>query len=631
MSDDLLEQFIIEGRELVQAASQGLLALEREPTSSEVLNDVFRAMHTLKGSAALFDLAELGRVMHAAESRLENVRRGGAQIDEPLIGALLRAVGTVTAWLDALEDDGRPSDGLRADAARMAASLDADVAATEEAPVVPGLAEAAWFQPLREQAGELGARTAFRYAPAADAYFRGDDPVALMAGVPDLAWMTVEPTADLQGGADYAPFECRLVFLGLSRAPVEAVRELFRLAPDEVELVPVAPTASPVARLRTLRVAADQVDAVAALVDELVIAKNALSHLLGAEVGSRAGREMLVKQAALDRVVAGLHGAVSVLRMAPLAPVIDRLPLQVRELAQALGKDVRLEVSGGDLAVDKSIVDGLFEPLLHLVRNAIDHGIETPAGRAAAGKPARSVLRLRALAAGDEAVIELIDDGRGVDPEAVRRTAAARGLLTEVAAASLSDASAIDLLFAPGFSTARRVTEVSGRGVGLDAVREVIGRLGGRVTLESTVGRGTTARIAVPLRAVLTKVAVACVGGERFGVPVSDIREVVRVRADEVTPIRSGRAFVHREQVVPLLHLADLLGLASTPAAIETAVLVGDGTDQVAVAVETLGEQVEAPLRPMSGLLAGLPGVQGSIVEGDGRVLMVIDLPELVG
>lgn len=634
MSDELIAQFVLEGREQTLVASRGLLALERTPGAREVLDEVFRVFHTLKGSAGFLDLVELGRLLHAAEGRLERLRAGTAALDAALVSRLLDTVRHTEAWLDALETSGQASDLLRRGTVALAAELAPD--AGDEAAPAPTAARD-WAAALRERGALLGAQTALRYAPAPDAYFRGDDPLALLRAAPGLVWMAL--AADVGPLEDYAPFDCGLVIHGLSTAPIEAVRESFRLVADEVELAGLAQTPQP-SRLRTLRVAADQVDAVAALVDELVIAKNALAHLLAGQGGGGASgpapsagefsvRELSVRQAALDRAVVALHGAVATLRLAPLGHVLERLPLQARELAAALGKDVQLEVSGGDLAVDKAIVDGLFEPLLHIVRNAVDHGVEPPAERQAAGKPATARLRLEAMAEGDEAVIALHDDGRGVDVERVRRTAVARGLLDAQSADALSAAAALDLVFAPGFSTAAALSQVSGRGVGLDAVRAGVTRLGGRVALETEPGRGTTVRIAVPLRAVLTKVAVAFAGGERFGVPVAAIREVVRLRAADVTEIRAGRAFVHREQVVPLLRLADLLGLPPGDAGVVTAVLLDGDDGLVAVAVDSLGERIEAPVRPMSGLLSGLPGVKGSLVDGEGRVLMVLDLAEL--
>lgn len=627
MSDDLIAQFLLEGREQALAASRGLLSLERDPGASDVIDEVFRALHTLKGGAGFLDLVELGRLLHAAEGRLEAARAGAAQIDSALVSQLLAAVRLAEAWLDALEASRQAPESLAAETAGLAAALADDQAGAAPAAVA---SPADWLQAVRERGAALGARTALRYAPSADAYFRGDDPLALLGATPGLLWMAIEP--GVFGPLEtYAPFACGLVFVALSAAPVEAVRETFRLVPDEVALVGLDTAGAPT-RLRTLRVAADQVDLVAALVDELVIAKNALSHLIANGQGGPAadGREAIVRQAALDRAVVALHGAVATLRLAPLGPTLDRLSLQARELAVSLGRDVSFEIGGGELAVDKAIVDGLFEPLLHIVRNAVDHGVEPPAERAAAGKPPRAILALHAFARGDEAVIEMRDDGRGVDPDRVRATAVARGLLDAQAAAALSDGAAVDLVFSPGFSTAAALSEVSGRGVGLDAVRAAIARLGGRVELETEHGQGTSVRIVVPLRTVLTKVAVANAGGERFGVPVAAIREVVRLRGDEVTEIRAGRVFVHRDQVLPLLRLSDLLGLTSACPPLETALLVGEGEAQVAVAVDSLAEQIEAPVRPMSGLLSGLPGVKGSLVDGEGRVLMVLDLPELV-
>ena len=627
MTDVLLPQFILEGRELAEHAAAALLALEGDDVPAAV-DAALRAFHTLKGSAGLFDLAELGALMHGAEARLEDVRAAGVAPAPELVTALLEAVAETERWLDSIEISGAPSTADR----NSADELESRLARRHDAPTRESSG-----RPTGEWAGALAARLqpgalgiAIRYRPDPQAYFHGDDPLDLVGRIPGLLSLDIDRRSDAPTDESYAPFHCDLVLTALCEATQAEVEAVLRLALDQVEMVPLRGRAIPAAETqRTLRIAPERVDELAALLDETIIAKNALAHAIGELAGGGGLRMLAERQATLDRSLSDLHAAVAGLRLAPLAPLFARLTRQTRELAAHLGKDAELTVAGGEVAVDKGVVDGLLEPLVHLLRNALDHGVEAPPDRRAAGKPARASLRLSARAEGPQAVIELSDDGRGLDLGRIRALAVERGLLSRDAAEALSDEAAHELVFAPGFSTAGEVTDVSGRGVGLDAVRAAVSRLGGRVRLSSRPGVGATAELSVPLRAVMTKIAVVSAGGQRYGAPLQAIREIVRLPAAEVASIRAGHAFVLRDEVLPLVSLSELMGGRPPQGDLLTVMVVDRASQAVGVAVERVGERIEAPVRPASGLLSSLPGLQGTLVEGDGQVLMVLDLEAL--
>ncbi|WP_374471169.1 chemotaxis protein CheA [Phenylobacterium sp.] len=643
MSDELLDIFVTEGRELLDQAGQDLLALERAPDDLGALESLFRAAHTLKGSAGLVGFGPMGELFHAAEDRLSEVRRGDLRLGPGLAQALLAAVWQAERWLQETAQTGRLPAGTEA------GPLTAALAATDDATAGPAPAAAApardagWAQALLTPAPEApGPYVAFRYTPRADSYFAGEDPVATAAATPELLRLALAPRAPFGDLAAYDPFACNLVLTGLSAAPLAAVREAFRFAPDEVELAEVAapaeaePTAAPAQAVRTMRVESGRIDALAAAVDELVVAKNALAHLTGraaAAADPGLGRALAAAQADLDRRIGRLHDSVTRLRLTPLAPLFRRFPALVRQTADGLGKQARLVLSGEDVEVDKSVADGLFEPLLHLVRNALDHGVEPPERRRAAGKPAAATLRIAARPMGDEVVIEVSDDGRGIDLQRVRRVAAERGVMDEAALAALSDDAAAELIFAPGFSTAQAVTDLSGRGVGLDAVRAAVAALGGRTEIATAAGAGTRIALVLPLRVRLARLMVVEAGGESFGVPLESVVETAQVAASRLTPVRAGRALVWRDRPVPLLDLSDLLrlpGLAPRGDELKL-MIVQAGDDVAAVSVDAFGARLEAPLRPMAGLLSRVPGLAGTTLMGDGRVLMVLDMPELIG
>jgi two-component system chemotaxis sensor kinase CheA len=318
-------------------------------------------------------------------------------------------------------------------------------------------------------------------------------------------------------------------------------------------------------------------------------------------------------------------------RMLPVREALRGLPRAVRELSIRLGKDVDFVLQGEGVEADKAVVEGLFEPLLHLIRNALDHGIEPEQTRRNAGKPVRGRIDLRVRRQGDKIHVEIADDGRGIDPTWIRQVARGRGLHHEDALVAMSEAELVDLIFSPGFSTAGTVTDVSGRGVGMDAVRVAVEQLGGSVGVSSVPGEGTTIRLALPVTVMLTQIMVVRVGAESFGIPIDAIVETARLSREQVLPIGNGEAFVFRDKTVPLLYLSRLLhGGGAHPQHDLRALLVSLGTDLVGVAVDGFGERMDIMLRPMTGILAGMSGYAGTALRGDGSVLMILDLPELM-
>jgi two-component system chemotaxis sensor kinase CheA len=421
------------------------------------------------------------------------------------------------------------------------------------------------------------------------------------------------------------------------------LQPLFRLVPGQFELFPVtadqgdapadatsqdfAPAATTI-----LRVDAHRIDGLADTVGELVVATNALAVL--AERADTLDPELALRiraaQADLERAVGATSRAVSAVRLVSLAPSLRRLPRLVREIAAGLDKDIGFAMSGEHTEVDKQIADGLFEPLLHLVRNAIDHGIEDAPTRVAAGKPTMGSLTLAISRDGDEILVSLSDDGAGIDRARISATAIARELITSEAAETLSDAGILSLIFTPGFSTAAAITGVSGRGVGMDAVQAAIDRLRGRIEIDSIVGRGTRFGLRLPANAITTRLLVIEVASDRYAVPFDQIAETVRVSGDRLVPVGTGTACVLRDRTVPVLSLAELLGGVDTGALPAKLLVTRAGGDPVALRVDGFHERLDAMVRPPSGLLAGVPLVGGTTVMGDGAVMLVLNMAELV-
>jgi two-component system chemotaxis sensor kinase CheA len=374
------------------------------------------------------------------------------------------------------------------------------------------------------------------------------------------------------------------------------------------------------------------------LIGEMVVAKNSLPYLAErAEkiYGQRElAREIKAQYAVINRIAEDMQHGIMQVRMLPVGTVFQRFGRLVRDISRKLGKEVQLVIEGEDTEADKNVIEPLADPLIHILRNSLDHGIEMPEARRAAGKPAGGTIRIHAHQESDRVVIEITDDGAGVDPARVRAKAIERGLIPEERAATLSDEDAVQLIFLPGFSTAEAISDLSGRGVGMDVVRNAVERINGNVELSSVKGKGTTLRLSLPLSMAVTNVMLIESAGRRFGVPMDLIVETVRVHTDDIHQFKNARTTVLRGRVVSLRALNDLLALPAEPvrnAEGEVAVLVVRiGNENAGLVVDNFQGTSDIILKPLEGVLAGLTGFSGTALMGDGGVLMVLNPKELL-
>jgi two-component system chemotaxis sensor kinase CheA len=624
--NEFLEQFVVEARELIEQLTADLLALERDPGDRVSLDGSFRAFHTLKGGAGIVDFAAMGRSMHAAEDVLATVRRGDRPVTAGLIGDCLACLDQVVQWLDAIEESGELPSGAAAAADRLAARFAAGEAAIEaaktESPAVAAeaLPSDAALAILREQIALLAVRGEGLEGRIASAGRLAAN-VFRHLGRPDVSEQIVEAVTESLAGSDP---------ISIARALESAIESLNEAsAPDPVAPAPVR--ADPLSR--SLRVDAERVDALVSLTGELTIAKNAIGYLaaLAQESDNALAASIVGEYGKLDRLIDGLQRAVLELRILPLRRVFQRFSRLVREMSESLGKPVRLVIEGEETQADKAIVEMLFEPLLHVVRNAMDHGVEPGAERAAAGKSAIATIYLRGRREGEHVLVEVEDDGRGIDADRIRRVAVARDLATTETVAGMSEDAVIDFIFMPGFSTAADVTDLSGRGVGMDAVRASIERLGGRVQLETRKGAGSIVRFVLPFSVMMTRVMTVEAGGQWFGVPLDAVVETVRVRRDEIRSVGQAHAFVLRKRTVPLIGLAASLGWAKAQSDSDaTVVVASSGGELGGLEVDRLGARMDVMLKPAEGLLSGIPAIAGTTMLGDGGVLLVLDVKEVL-
>ncbi|WP_157220864.1 chemotaxis protein CheA [Flavisphingomonas formosensis] len=638
--DELLEQFLLEGRDLIVEAHRALDVLALNPGDTAAVDSLFRATHTLKGSVALFDMAPAETVLHAAETRLVGVRRSGMSTDPELHAALVATIDQVDRWIDALEAGGLP-DG----AAGLGEQLSQALSSAEAVVHLPKREEEedpAWLVQLRARAmlrNRLAdATTAFRYTPDSDCFFRGDDPLSLIAAVPELIAVAIVPNTDWPSLETIDPFRCIVSIDGLSGAGIEAVQAAFRLVPDQIVIAPLGSSAHAPQRLMdfgaetTLRVDSNSLDRLARQAGELTVARSGLKTLAARAdaIDSSLAQDLRRAEAAIEQASSALSHSISAIRRVSLAPTLRRMPRLARELAESLGKDIGFSLVGDSVRADKQIADMLFEPLLHLLRNAIDHGVETPEARIAAGKSAKAQVALQIAIEGDRLIATMSDDGRGIDPTLVRAGAVEKALIEADAALTLSDVQAQRLIFLPGFSTAAEVSTVSGRGVGMDAVLRAIERLQGTIDIHSEPGAGTRFHISLPVNAITTRLLTVVSGGTTYGLRLDQIVETTRIDADAITMVGQGQVCMIRDRVLPVMDLAQLLGQPGETSDIARLVVTEVTGESVALRVRALGERIDAMVRARSGLLASVPAVGGTSVLADGSVLIVLDLPELL-
>jgi two-component system chemotaxis sensor kinase CheA len=621
--NEFLEQFLIESRELVEQANKDLLTLEHDPANRPVLDSAFRAFHTLKGAAGIMEFTAMARLTHATEDLLAAVRAGDQVLTTAVVNHCLSSLDQIDLWLDWIEAE----EALPEDADSITERLANDIASPN-----PSHAE-----PEPPAAGPTGG-TAL-----------ADDAIAILRE--QLALISVPPDAGSSGRLGAAGRVCRNVlrhFGYLEEAgDIETSLALFKTVllttpPHDTAPAPPAgqPEAGPAdndlqsAPPRTLRVEVGRIEEIVKITGELIVAKNALDHIVRfLDDPENLAQQLQPLNARFNRLTAELLRAVLATRVLPLQRVFQRFPRLVREMALRLQKPVRLVTEGETTEADKVIVEALFEPILHVLRNAIDHGIEPRAERQAAGKPETAIISLRARRDGDQVVIEVEDDGAGIDLAAIRETAIRRRLVTPEAAAQMPEPEILDLIFLPGFSTARALSDISGRGVGMDAVRAAVERLGGRVVLRSVKSVGTTVSFALPFTVMMTRVLTLHAGGQVFGVPFEDVLETVQLPAERVIPIGGTQAITLRGKTIPLINLACALALEATeaaPAVIKAAVVRAGNGEVAALQVDGFGGQLDVILKPMEGLLAGMSGIAGSTLLGDGRVLIVLEVGDLL-
>ncbi len=653
--------FFDESREGLDAMEAALLALDAGSDDSELVHTIFRAAHSIKGGAATFGFTDVAAFTHVAESLLEEVRSGRRPVDAELTDLLLRSVDCLRVMLDR-SSSGQPvvdaaSEDLRAELVRLVSGE----AATEVMPERLAAATVSGWEivftalphllqtgndPLRlfrelQQLGRLEVTRAFIVDGAPERLAEVDPTACYLGWVLHLHGNVAR--ADVDAVFDWLDGDCELAIQPLAEVPAAIVAGAVAAAAAAPSPMPLqrrhaADTAAGSSResaaLSTegssIRVGIDKIDALINMMGELVITQSMLSEIGENFEPSQLTRlrEGLVQ---LARNTRELQESVMRIRMLPIGSIFNRFPRLVHDLERKLGKRVKLELHGEHTELDKTVLEKIGDPLVHLVRNAIDHGLESPERRRAAGKSETGTLKLDAYHEGSNIVVQISDDGAGLNREAIIAKALHSGLIN--ASQELGDAEVAELIFQPGFSTAAQATDLSGRGVGMDVVRRNVRDLGGSVSVRSVSGKGSTFTIALPLTLAIIDGLVTAVGGERYIVPLISIVESLRLRSDAVRRIAGGGEVFHfRDAYLPILRLHQAFACGDAVTDIERGIVVVVEEDgrRVGLLVDDLLGQQQAVVKSLEAHYRRVHGVSGATILSDGSVALIVDVGGVV-
>jgi two-component system chemotaxis sensor kinase CheA len=650
VDEDILQDFLVEASELVEQLDEQLVELENSPSDADLLNAIFRGFHTIKGGAGFLGVTPLVEVCHRAENVFDKIRNGDVSYDSSAADIIMRAFDVISDYIQQLNDGARELE--EADTGLLA-ELDAlwkgQAAAEPAAEVeVSGASEA-----------ETGMKLELPEGVDPDGDISDDEfeallnqRDALMGGEMETA-DAPEPKLELPEGVDPdgditdEEFEALLNQRDLIDNLHEAEGNTPPVAPEpKPEPVVEAPKPKPQPKAAesggdkgsakaaantesTVRVDTRRLDEIMNLVGELVLVRNRLLTLRSSQDSEE---DLSNAVGNLDHVTTDLQASVMKTRMQPVKKVFGRFPRVVRDLARKLGKEIDLELKGEETDLDKNLVEALADPLVHLVRNSVDHGIEMPDVREQANKPRKGTVILAAEQEGDHILLSITDDGKGMDPEVLRRKAVEKGMMDEVTANQLDDKSAFELIMSAGFSTADQISDISGRGVGMDVVKNMITKLNGSIDIHSVLGEGTQISIRVPLTLAILPTLMVSFDDDSYAIPLTSVQEIFDYDASQVNRI-DGQVMVRlRDKSVPLMFLSEWLAPESIKENYEgdKVIIVSIGNQRAGLVVDQVNGQEEVVIKPLGVMMKHLEGYAGATITGNGNIALILDLPGVI-
>ena len=642
---EILQDFLVESFELVEKLDEDLVELENTPEDLELLNGIFRVAHTVKGASSFLNFDVLTHLTHHMEDVLNKARHGELIITPDIMDVVLESIDLMKSLLNTIRDT---SSDAGIDVAACVSRL--DKVAGGDGEVESPVSETVAVQESEEVVTEE------EISNEDEPDYDNMDPDDLEAEIERLLNERQEEDK-AKRAAKIASGESVLEAPPSPDEEVESTPEPAPKAPTSTP-VPVTPTPppappkpaepkeeakaaapakrAPAAVEQTIRVDVKRLDHLMNLIGELVLAKNRLIKINDDVEERYEGEEFLEELnqvvSIVSLVTTDLQIAVMKTRMLPIGKVFNKFPRMIRDLTRELNKKIELEISGEDTELDKSIVEEIGDPLVHIIRNSCDHGIETPETRITVGKPETGIIALKAYNEGNQIVIQIDDDGKGLDASMLKNKALEKGLISEKEADTMSDKEAFSLIMKPGFSTAAAVTNVSGRGVGMDVVKTNIEKVNGIIDIDSEKGIGSSMKLKIPLTLAIIQALLVGVQEEYYAIPLASVLETVRISKDEIYTVEGRSVMRLREDVLSLVHIGDIFEVERILDVSEHAyvVVLGLGTQKLGLIVDTLVGQEEIVIKSLGDYLKGIEGVAGATIRGDGGVTLIVDVVALM-
>ena len=627
---EIMEDFLVEAFELVEQIDHDLIELESNPEDLDLLNRIFRVAHTVKGSSSFLNFDILTKLTHHMEDVLNKARRGELKITPDIMDVVLESVDMMKGLLHGIRDNGNDTDvGIEIEdiCKRLTAISEGeapDAAASEPAPAAPGPVAEAPKEPepepisdenlsnLSDEEVEAEIERLLKVRKAEDQARRAQKAAGGEAPKPAAP---AAPQTPAPSNSAPAP----------KPAPAKPADK------KEEKKVP-ATGGGASADEQTIRVEVKRLDHLMNLIGELVLGKNRLLKIYD-DVEERYEGEKFLEElnqvvSSLSLVTTDIQLAVMKTRMLPIAKVFNKFPRMIRDLSRELNKQIDLEITGEETELDRTVIDEIGDPMVHLIRNSLDHGIERREDRSAIGKPEKGILKISAYQEGSGVIIEVSDDGAGIDPERVKQKAVERGILTEEEASVMTDEEAVQLVLIPGFSMAKAVTDISGRGVGMDAVRTKVEALGGQLDLVSKLGQGTRVYVRLPLTLAIVLSLLIKVGNETYAISLENVEETILVKKENIKTVHGAPATLLRGEVLSLSDLGNVLEteMDDTDRDEYPVVVVKIGKSKIGFIVNELIGQQEIVIKSLGRFLSKIKGITGGTILGDGNVALILDV-----
>lgn len=654
---ELFEGYLIETSELLENLSQDLIEIETKSDDLELINRIFRSFHTIKGTSSFMGFTSIAEITHHAEEILNRLRRSEIKVNQEIIDVLLEVQDWITLMIGKIKEGEEPTADYSATIEKIQKLKEAQIytPTTNEQeedtqqilPEGTSFVEAVLSNPeiatkpgdftdeelklIDAAFSEINAKFKEEVSSALNSDETNNEKVEKSTKNGEKISDISEQTESSQSSPTEQKTEHIHGIPIVEKASAEAQTKVSNLAKETSAKAPSKAIASD-----TIRIDVNRVEALMDLSGELVLGRNRLaqiSEIIEQEFGkSEYVRDLIETTAQIDFVTSEIQAAVMRMRMVPIGKLYQKAPRIVRDLSKEFGKKINLIVQGEETEIDRGIIEELNDPLVHMIRNSCDHGIEPPEERIRLGKPEYGTITLDADQEGNNIVLRISDDGRGMDPEKLKAKAIEKGIITPDQAAQMSPREAYQLIFAPGFSTASKVTSVSGRGVGMDVVRTNIQNLKGMIDIESEIGKGTTFIIKLPLTLAIIQGLLVKVQNETYALPLSSVVEVVAINLDSVYTVSHQEVIRIRQEVIPILRLDRALGVENPREDLENryVVNVGLGMQRIGLVVDELLGQQEIVIKSLGEYLGGITGIAGSTILGDGRVIMIIDVADLI-